>query len=31
MTMDRMQAKLKEGYSKDQLVEHLRKKGWKVQ
>jgi len=31
MTMDSMQAKLKEGYSKDQLVEHLRKKGWKVQ
>ena len=31
MTMDSMQAKLKEGYSKDQLFEHLRKKGWKVQ
>jgi hypothetical protein len=30
MTMDSMQRKLKEGYSKDQLVEHLRKKGWKV-
>jgi hypothetical protein len=30
MTMDSMQRKLKEGYSKDQLVEHLRKKGWMV-
>jgi hypothetical protein len=31
MTMTSMQKKLKEGYSKDQLVEHLRKKGWMVQ
>lgn len=30
MTMTSMQKKLKEGYSKDQLVEHLRKKGWMV-